>query len=73
MSKNFPNKVKDINSQNQKSQENPNRINKKNMPRHTKVKLLKSKDFKKYIESIQRKLTQGNNFFNFIRNNESRG
>lgn len=40
MSENLPNKVKYINLQNQKSQGNPNTINKKIMPRH--IKLLKS-------------------------------
>ena len=47
MSENFPNVVKDINLENRKSQRNPNIINKKNMPMHMKVKLLKIKGKKK--------------------------
>lgn len=58
MAKNFPNLTKNINSQIQKDQQNPKRIKpKKSMPRPIIIKLLKTKNIEKNLESSQKKMT----------------
>lgn len=58
VSENFLNLARNINLQSQEVEQTPNRINpKKPMPRHNIIKLLKSKEKGKILESRQKSLT----------------
>lgn len=60
MTKCFPNLIKIVNSQIQEAQWTPSKRNiKKIMPSHIIIKLLKTNNKEKNLESSQRKMTQG--------------